>query len=78
MCLAIPSKILEIHEDQSATVETLGAKKKISLQLMPESVEKGDYLLIHVGYAIGKLKEKEAMETLAMYEEIQKNVDRSY
>lgn len=70
MCLAIPSKIVEIGKDNSATADTLGARRKISLDLMPEVVEVGEYVLIHVGYAIGKLKEEEALETLAMYREI--------
>jgi len=70
MCLAIPSKVIEIQKDQSATVETLGVRKEVSLELMPEPVEVGDYILIHVGYGIGKLDEEEARETLAMYEEL--------
>lgn len=73
MCLAIPSKIIEIGKDNFAVADTLGAKRKISLDLMPESVETGDYVLIHVGYAIGKLKEEEALETLEMYKEIMEN-----
>jgi hydrogenase expression/formation protein HypC len=75
MCLAIPSKIIEIHKDNLATVDTLGARREISLDLMPEPAKVGDYLLIHVGYAIAKLKEAEAKETLMLYEEMMGNAD---
>ncbi len=70
MCLAIPSKIIEIHGDGTATVDTMGVKRRISLELMQEEVKEGDYVLIHVGFAIQKLNEEEALKSLELFEEI--------
>lgn len=70
MCLAIPSKIVELHEDGTATVDTMGVKRKISLELMAEDVGVGDYVLVHVGFAIQKLNEEEALKSLELFEEI--------
>ena len=70
MCLSIPSKIVEILPDNFAIVDTMGVKRKVSLDLMPEQVEIGDYVLIHVGYAMTKMSEEDALESLKVYEEI--------
>ena len=70
MCLSIPSKIIEILPDNFAIVDTMGVKRKVSLDLMPEPVEVGDYVLIHVGYAMTKMSEEDALESLKVYEEI--------
>ena len=70
MCLSIPSKIVEILPDNYAIVDTMGVKRKVSLDLMPEPVEVGDYVLIHVGYAMTKMSEEDALESLKVYEEI--------
>jgi len=67
MCLAIPSKVLSIDENNMAEVDTLGVKRRVSLDLVPEEVKVGDYVLIHVGYAMGKIDEKEALESLEVY-----------
>ena len=70
MCLSIPSKIVEILPDNYAVVDTMGVKRKVSLDLMPEPVEVGDYVLIHVGYAMTKMRKEDALESLKTYEEI--------
>ncbi len=70
MCLSIPSKIVEILPDNYAIVDTMGVKRKVSLDLMPEPVEVGDYVLIHVGYAMTKMSEEDALESIKVYEEI--------
>jgi len=70
VCLSIPSKIVEILPDNYAVVDTMGVKRKVSLDLMPEPVEVGDYVLIHVGYAMTKMSEEDALESLKVYEEI--------
>jgi len=70
MCLSIPSKIVEILENNYAIVDTMGVKRKVSLDLMPEPVEVGDYVLIHVGYAMTKMSEEDALESIKVYEEI--------
>ncbi|MCK4911416.1 MAG: HypC/HybG/HupF family hydrogenase formation chaperone [Thermodesulfovibrionales bacterium] len=69
MCLAIPSKIIEL-DDIMATVEVGGARKSISLQLMPEDVGMGDYVLVHAGYAIQKVDEEAALEAHRLLREI--------
>ena len=70
MCLAIPSKVLKITEDNMAEVDTLGVKRVVSLDLMPEPVGVGDYVLIHVGYAMDKIDEKEALESIEVYKQL--------
>jgi len=70
MCLSIPSKIVEILPDNFAIVDTMGVKRKVSLDLMPEPVKVGDYVLIHVGYAMTKMSEEDALESIKVYEEI--------
>jgi hydrogenase expression/formation protein HypC len=69
MCLAVPSKIVEI-DNLVATVDVYGARKKISLMLLPEPVGIGDYVLIHAGFAIQKVDEKSALESLKLLKEI--------
>ena len=70
MCLAIPSKVIKIDENNMAEVDTLGVKRVVSLDLMPEPVKEGDYVLIHVGYAMGKIDEKEALESIEIYKQL--------
>jgi len=62
MCLAIPAKVLSI-EQMSAVVDMGGIRREVSLMLTPETVV-GDYVLLHCGYAIQRLDEDEALETL--------------
>jgi hydrogenase expression/formation protein HypC len=62
MCLGIPAKIEKI-EGEFALANINGASVKIGLQLL-DSVKTGDYVLIHTGYALEKLSEEEALETL--------------
>jgi hydrogenase expression/formation protein HypC len=68
MCLAIPMELIERGEYEGE-VELNGVRRKVSLMLLPEA-EVGEYLLIHAGYAIGKLNEEEAKETIALLEEL--------
>jgi len=68
MCLAVPMKLVKI-EGNKGLVELSGVKKEISLTLLKD-VEIGDYLIIHAGFAIEKLNEKEAKKTLEIWEEI--------
>ncbi len=70
MCLSIPSKIVEIDEDNMATVDTMGIKRMVSLDLMPDEVTIGDYILIHVGFAMNKIDEAEALQSLEVYREM--------
>jgi hydrogenase expression/formation protein HypC len=68
MCLAIPALIKSI-EDKEAEAEIGGITRKISLWLTPEA-RVGDYVLVHTGYAINVLDQKEAEETLSLLEQI--------
>lgn len=70
MCLSIPSKIVDIDEDNMATVDTMGIKRMVSLDLMPDVVTIGDYILIHVGFAMNKIDEAEALQSLDVYREM--------
>ncbi|ACZ12121.1 HypC/HybG/HupF family hydrogenase formation chaperone [Sulfurospirillum deleyianum] len=70
MCLSIPSKVVEIDENNYATVDTLGVKRKVTLDLIVEPVEVGDYVLIHVGFAMNKISKEEAEDSIAAYNEI--------
>jgi len=70
MCLSIPSKIVEIDEDNIATVDTMGIKRQVSLDLMLDEVDVGDYILIHVGFAMNKIDEEEALQSLEVYQEM--------
>ena len=71
MCLAIPSKVIEIKDGDTVIVDTMGSKRLVSTMLLEEPARIGDYLLIHVGYAMQKIDEKEAMESLNLFREIE-------
>lgn len=64
MCLAIPARVIELLDDDRARIELSGVQKDISLALV-ENVTVGDYVIVHVGYAIGKLDAEEAERNLA-------------
>jgi hydrogenase expression/formation protein HypC len=68
MCLAIPMKLIKF-EGNKGVVELSGVKKEVSLSLLKD-FKIGDYLIIHAGFAIEKLNEKEAKETLSVWREI--------
>ncbi len=69
MCLAIPAEVVAIGEQgESATVSLDGVRKEISLALV-EGVRPGDYVLVHVGYALNVVSKEEAAATLALMAE---------
>lgn len=68
MCLAVPVLIKSI-DGKEAEAEIGGVSRRVSLWLTPEA-EVGDYVLVHTGYAINVLDQKEAEETLSLLEEI--------
>lgn len=75
MCLGIPMKIVKIDKD-NATVEISGIKHDVNLSLIDEP-KIGEYVLIHAGFAIEKLDEREAKETLEMIREIAQGEDQA-
>ncbi|WP_028110919.1 HypC/HybG/HupF family hydrogenase formation chaperone [Ferrimonas futtsuensis] len=71
MCLSIPSQVVELHpEDTTATVDTMGVTRRVSTHLISEPLNVGDYVLIHVGFAMNKIDEEAAKESLELYKEI--------
>ncbi len=71
MCLSIPSKIKKIDKENNVcTVDTMGVERNASLDLIDQPVEIGDYVLIHIGFAMNKIDEKDALESLSIYREI--------
>jgi hydrogenase expression/formation protein HypC len=66
MCLALPAKVLDLSPDGMGTVEMGGVRQRVSMALL-EEVKVGDYVIVHVGYALNRLDEEEAKETLAIF-----------
>ncbi len=68
MCLAVPGLVERIDGDY-AEVEFGGVKKKVCISLVP-GVRVGEYVIVHTGYAIERMKPEEAKKTLALFEEM--------
>lgn len=68
MCLAIPARIVELREGAQGVVDLGGVRKEVSLELI-EDATPGDYVIVHVGYALSKLDPEEAARTLALFAE---------
>jgi hydrogenase expression/formation protein HypC len=68
MCLAIPARVAAIPEPGIALVDLSGVQKRISLELV-DDVAPGDYVIVHVGYALTKLDPDEAEKTLQTFAE---------
>jgi hydrogenase expression/formation protein HypC len=69
MCLALPARVVELLPGQRAIVDLGGVRKDISIDLVDDA-QVDDYVIIHVGYAIGKIDPEEAMRTLALFAEL--------
>ena len=69
MCLAIPALIVERREGDNAIIELDGVRKEISLALTPEA-QPGDYVIVHVGYALTRLDPDEAAHTLSLFAQL--------
>ncbi|MDZ7656767.1 MAG: HypC/HybG/HupF family hydrogenase formation chaperone [Sulfurimicrobium sp.] len=76
MCLAIPARVAEVLENDMAIVDVGGVRKTISLALV-DGVAVGDYVIVHVGYALNRLDPEEAAKTLALFAEISAALDAS-
>ena len=70
MCLAIPARVVALRGDDQAVVDLSGIQKEISLALV-ENVQVGDYVIVHVGFALSKLDPEEAAETLALFDRME-------
>ena len=69
MCLAIPARGVELLPGQQAVVDLSGVRKQVSIALVDDA-QLGDYVIVHVGYAIGKIDPEEAERTLALFAEL--------
>lgn len=69
MCLALPARIVALDGGDQATVDLGGVRKAISVALTP-GVAVGDYVIVHVGHAIGVVDPEEAARTLALFAEL--------
>jgi hydrogenase expression/formation protein HypC len=65
MCLAIPARVDALLDDDQALIDLDGVQKEISLALV-DGVRAGDYVVVHVGYALGRLDPEEAARTLEL------------
>lgn len=69
MCLAIPGKIQSIDKDKLADVDFNGIKREVSVELVPNA-EVGSYVLVHAGFAIEIVDEKEAIRSLEILDDL--------
>jgi len=69
MCLALPARVVALQDAANAVVELGGVRKRISIELTPQA-RVGDYVIVHVGHAIGMLDAAEAERTLALFAEL--------
>lgn len=69
MCLALPARVVQLLPGQRAIVDLGGVRKEVSIDLVDDA-QVDDYVIIHVGYAIGKIDPKEAARTLALFAEL--------
>ncbi|MCG6953219.1 MAG: HypC/HybG/HupF family hydrogenase formation chaperone [Betaproteobacteria bacterium] len=66
MCLAVPAQVVELRSAEAALVDLGGVRKEISLALV-DDVAVGDYVIVHVGFALQKLDREEAQRTLELF-----------
>lgn len=69
MCLAVPGRIESLDGGGMATVDMMGARRTVSVDLLP-NVEVGDFVLVHAGFAIETISPEDAAETLALVQEL--------
>ncbi len=72
MCLAVPGRVEELYADQGTTMGRVnfgGVVKEVCFAYLPD-IEVGDYTIVHVGFAISKLDEESAQQTLKMFAEL--------
>lgn len=75
MCLSIPSQVVQLHpEDNCVTVDTLGVQRRVSCILMGEPLALGDYVLIHIGFAMSRIDEADALASLDSFRQIVANL----
>lgn len=73
MCLAVPARVVEVR-GETAIADFGGVRREIALYLIDKKVKAGDYVLVHVGYAIQVISEDEVKENLALLREIERTL----
>jgi hydrogenase expression/formation protein HypC len=71
MCLGVPAQVVELLPDGLAVADFGGVRREVSVALVDGAVRPGDWLLIHVGFALGRIDEAEAEATLALLAEVE-------
>ena len=74
MCLGVPGRVVRV-DGLMAVVDFFGVSRQVRLELVDEPVAPGDYILNHVGYAIRRIPEEDIEGTLAMYEQLLREVE---
>lgn len=69
MCLALPARVVTLVDAMNAVVDLGGVRKEVCIALTPEA-QVGDYVIVHVGHAIGMIDPEEAERTLALFAEL--------
>ena len=69
MCLAVPGEVISIDANARATVDMLGARREVSLRLVPDA-QVGDYVLVHAGFGIQVIDPQEARETIELVRQL--------
>lgn len=69
MCLAIPARVVTLHDDDTATVDVGGVRQRIQLALV-DDVKLGDYVIVHTGFALTRLDPEEAERTLELFAQL--------
>lgn len=73
MCLAVPAQVVSIEDEKTATIEVGGVARQVALDLLPET-RVGDWVIVHVGFAIQRLDEEEARKTLDLLDEMERGM----
>lgn len=69
MCVGVPMQVVSIDNDNAVT-EIDGVRREASLMLLADEIKVGDFVIVHAGFAISRLDEEDARETLAMMREV--------
>ncbi|HOE14373.1 MAG: HypC/HybG/HupF family hydrogenase formation chaperone [Candidatus Saccharicenans sp.] len=71
MCLAIPGKVVSLNDNGTGQVDYLGSQVLTNFSLLPD-IKVGDWVIVHAGFAISRLDQKEARRTLKLFQELER------
>ena len=71
MCLAIPGKVVSLNDNGTGQVDYLGSQVLANFSLLPD-IKVGDWVIVHAGFAISRLDQKEARRTLKLFQELER------